>query len=51
MAIIQVQVIVIPLQFQSQLQPGCRTASNNGLGSVLAPAQNILAVQVWFGFT
>ena len=30
-------------------QPGCRTVSNNGSG--LAPAQNILAVQVWFGFT
>ena len=28
---------------------GCRTVSNNGSG--LAPAQNILAVQVWFGFT
>ena len=32
-------------------QPGCRTVSNNGSGSGLAPAQNILAVQVWFGFT
>ena len=31
--------------------PGCRTVSNNGSGSGLAPAQNILAVQVWFGFT
>ena len=30
---------------------GCRTVSNNGSGSGLAPAQNILAVQVWFGFT
>ena len=30
---------------------GCRTVSNNGSGSDLAPAQNILAVQVWFGFT
>ena len=30
--------------------PGCRTVSNNGSGSGLAPAQNILAVQVWFGF-
>ena len=28
---------------------GCRTVSNNGSG--LAPAQIILAVQVWFGFT
>ena len=33
------------------LKPGCRTVSNNGSGSGLAPAQNILAVQVWFGFT
>ena len=33
------------------LQPGCRTVSNNGSGSGLAPAQNISAVQVWFGFT
>ena len=32
-------------------EPGCRTVSNNGSGSGLAPAQNILAVQVWFGFT
>ena len=32
------------------LESGCRTVSNNGLGSGLAPAQNILAVQVWFGF-
>ena len=32
-------------------QPGCRTVSNNGSGSGLAPAQNIFAVQVWFGFT
>ena len=32
-------------------KPGCRTVSNNGSGSGLAPAQNILAVQVWFGFT
>ena len=42
-------------------QPGCRTVSNNGSGSGLAPAQNILAVQVhlsttfevqvWFRFT
>ena len=30
---------------------GCRTVSNNGSGSGLPPAQNILAVQVWFGFT
>ena len=40
---------------------GCRTVSNNGSGSGLAPAQNILAVrvhlstifevQVWFRFT
>ena len=33
------------------LQPGCRTVSNNGSGSGLAPAQNILVVQDWFGFT
>ena len=26
------------------LQSGCRTVSNNGSGSGLAPAQNILAV-------
>ena len=32
-------------------KPGCRTVSNNGSGSGLAPAQNILAVQVWFEFT
>ena len=33
------------------LKPGCRTVSNNGSGSGLVPAQNILAAQVWFGFT
>ena len=33
------------------LKAGCRTISNNGSGSGLAPAQNILAVQVWFRFT
>ena len=33
------------------IQSGCRTVSNNGSRSGLAPAQNILAVQVWFGFT
>ena len=33
------------------LKAGCRTVSNNGSGSGLAPAQNILAIQVWFGFT
>ena len=33
------------------LLTGCRTVSNNGSNSCLAPAQNILAVQVWFGFT
>ena len=33
------------------LSAGCRTVSNNGSGSGLASAQNILAVQVWFGFT
>ena len=36
---------------QTEEKPGCRTVSNNGSGSGLAPAQNILAVQVWFGFT
>ena len=36
---------------ENGLTPGCRTVSNNGSGSGLAPAQNILAVQVWFGFT
>ena len=35
----------------SGLKAGRRTVSNNGSGSGLAPAQNILAVQVWFGFT
>ena len=44
-----------------QFSTGCRTVSNNVSGSGLAPAQNILAiqvylssifeVQVWFGFT
>ena len=29
---------------------GCRIVSNNGSGSGLTPAQNILTVQVWFGF-
>ena len=33
------------------LLAGCRIVSNNGSSSCLAPAQNILAVQVWFGFT
>ena len=33
------------------LEAGCRTVSNNGSGSGLALAQNILVVQVWFGFT
>ena len=33
------------------LNAGCRTVSNNGTGSGLAPAQNILAVQVWLRFT
>ena len=32
-------------------ESGCRTVSNNCSGSGLAPAENILAVQVWFGFT
>ena len=32
-------------------KPGCRTVSNNGSGSGLAPAQNILAVRVWFAWT
>ena len=31
------------------LRAGCQTVSNNGLGSGLAPAQNILAVQVGLG--
>ena len=30
---------------------GVEPFQNNGSGSGLAPAQNILAVQVWFGFT
>ena len=33
------------------IKTGSRTVSNNSSGSGLAPAQNILAVQVWFGFT
>ena len=37
--------------YQQASKAGCRTVSNNGSGSGLAPAQNILAVQVWFGFT
>ena len=37
--------------FTQALKPGCRTVSNNVSGSGLVPAQNILAVQVWFGFT
>ena len=37
--------------FAAELQSGFRTVSNNSSGSGLAPAQNILAVQVWFGFT
>ena len=46
---------------QNVFVAGCRTVSNNGSGSGLAPAQNILAVQVhlstifevqvWFRFT
>ena len=36
---------------QAVVRSGCRTVSNNGSGSGLAPAQNILAVLVWFGFT
>ena len=39
------------LQFMLLALAGCRTVSNNGSGSGLAPAQNILAVQVWFRFT
>ena len=38
-------------KFNKGLESGCRTVSNNDSGSGLAPAQNILAVQVWFGFT
>ena len=33
------------------IRAGCQTVSNNGSGSGLALAQNILAVQVWFGLT
>ena len=39
------------LYLDYQFVAGCRTVSNNGSGSGLAPAQNILAVQVWFEFT
>ena len=41
----------IPSRSAMDLKTGCRTVSNNGSGSGLAPAQNIFAVQVWFGFT
>ena len=41
----------IGTNFISIRKAGGRTISNNGSGSGLAPAQNILAVQVWFGFT
>ena len=41
----------LPCAVLALCKPGCRTVSNNGSGSGLAPAQNILAVQVWFGFT
>ena len=40
-----------PSPFHPCCRPGCRTVSNNGSGSGLAPAQNIFAVQVRFGFT
>ena len=49
------------LKHYRQFAAGCRTVSNNGSGSGLAPAQNILEVQVhlstifevqvWFRFT
>ena len=38
-------------EVESKTQAGCRIVSNNGSSSGLAPAQNIFAVQVWFGFT
>ena len=38
-------------KWHARFPTGCRTVSNNGSGSGLAPAQNMLAVQVWFGFT
>ena len=42
---------IVKIRVKAQIYAGCRTVSNNGSGSGLAPAQNILAVQVWFGFT
>ena len=49
---IDFSLIVVKHSFRPQvLSTGCRTVSNNGSGSGLAPAQNILAVQVWFRFT
>ena len=43
---------ILPLPPPTQpIYAGCRTVSNNGSGSGLTPAQNILAVRVWFGFT
>ena len=43
--------VIISVDVIMQCFAGCRTVSNNGSGSGLAPAQNILAVQVWFRFT
>jgi len=43
--------IVFNFFLNFEQKPGCRTILNNGSGSGFAPAQNILAVQVWFGFT
>ena len=42
---------IVLYQPELHFKAGCRTVSNNGSGSGLAPAQNILAVQVWFEFT
>ena len=43
--------MVVSKNYECYFEAGYRTVSNNGSGSGLAPAQNILAVQVWFGFT
>ena len=43
-AIVACTIVTIFKLQRLQLQPGCRIVSNNGSGSGLAPAQNILAV-------
>ena len=51
MVTLKFRPIFCPKSGEEQKKAGCRTVSNNGSGSGLAPAQNILEVQVWFGFT